>query len=71
MSQEEVLEVLRKNRKPIAGCEIAQELGYRKDKIFHTLKSLAKSRSIKVMEIDRFEAKKRYNSCRRMLLYYI
>lgn len=71
MGQQDVLNVLEKAKRPMSRGEIAKELG---DLPIHTSYSIARlieSKSIKVIEIDRFEAKKRFNCCRRMRLYYL
>lgn len=71
MGQVEVLEVLKKYNKPLGLSDIAKEINSNKIIVSHAIKRLVKGREIKIIEIDRFEAKKRYGCNRRMRLYFI
>lgn len=70
MSQEEIIEVLEKEKRPMSRGEIAFALQKDALKITHQLAQLLKFSEIKCIEIDRFEAKKRFRCNRRMFLYY-
>lgn len=71
MGQGDVLEVLEKNKKPMAAIDIARVLKCDRITINHCLARLIHSRSVKIIEIDRHQALKLYKSKRRMRLYYI
>jgi predicted ArsR family transcriptional regulator len=71
MSQQEVIDVLRKSEKPLSRTEIAKELNLNVIGVSHSLMRLVKGRDIKVIEIDRRQALKNYHCKRRMRLYYV
>lgn len=71
MGQEEVIEYLKKERKPLSRKEIADGLKENVNKISHILNSLLKWEEIKCIEIDRLEAKEKYGCFHRMNLYYV
>jgi repressor of nif and glnA expression len=72
MSQEEILEVLEKADKPLSRREIAELLeDTGLTKISATICKLLKNQEIKFIEVSRIEAKKKYNSKRRLRVYYI
>jgi len=71
MSQQEVIDVLRKSEKPLSRTEIAKELNLSVIGVSHSLMRLVKGRDIKVIEIDRHQALKNYHCKRRMRLYYV
>ena len=71
MSQGEVLEVLEKFKRPMAGIEIAKVLNSNVEHLAHSIKRLIKYHEIKIIEIHRDEAMKRFHCKRRMRLYYI
>ena len=78
ISQEEVLQVLEKHDKPLSCSEISQELCAKtptdRFRINKAIKKLVEHREIRMLEIDRFEAKKRWGEhapYRRVRLYYI
>ena len=71
MGQAEVIDCLEQAKKPLARSEIALRIKVNPQHISHILNKLLKHEEIKCMEIDRHQAKKFYNVCRRMMLYYI
>jgi hypothetical protein len=77
MGQSEVLNVVEKAGKPLSLGEIAKELGYDVQArcchkgVSHAIAKLLKYRELKCIEIDRFQAKEKYNCDRRMRLYYV
>ena len=71
MAQQEVIELLEKNKEPLSRTEIANKLGMDKLRVSHSLQRLEKAREVKVIEINRQQAMERYNCKRRMRLYYI
>ena len=71
MGQAEVISILKKYKKPLGCSDIAKELNTNTINVSHSLKRLIKSKEIKIIEIDRFEAMKRYNCGKRMRLYFV
>lgn len=73
MSQGDVLEVLKKARKPILASQIAEKLEINEKHIFTLLNSLIKFEEVKCIEITREEAKERFGKGynRRIRLYYV
>ena len=69
--QEEIIEVLRNENKPLSGQEIAKKLGETKIKISMRIKQLIKFEEIRCIEIPRDLALKIYHCKRRMRLYYV
>ena len=69
--QEEILKLLQKKGRPLGRTEIAEILQERPQKVSNRIKQMLKSKQIKCLEIDRFEARRRFNSRRRMRLYYL
>ena len=69
--QQEILDLLEKEGKPLGRIEIAFKLNCRPEHVTSRLTLLLKYKEIKCIEIDRIEAKKRFNAKRRMRLYYI
>lgn len=69
--QAEIIELLKKQDKPLGRTEIAKLLKQRPEKITKFIKILIKHREIKFVEIDRFEAKIRFNARRKMRIYYV
>ena len=63
--------MLRKNKKPMARGEIAQELGIDAIRVSHAIQRLLKHHEVKAIELDRYQAKERYNCSRRIRLYYL
>ena len=57
--------------KPMSRTEIANGLGEDPNKISVIINKLLKWNDIKAIEIDRIEAKEKYNCYRRMCLYII
>lgn len=71
MSQEDILNVLKKYNKPMSRSEIAKVLSDDLVHVSHLIFKLIKSNHIKIIEIDRYEAMKRCNCKKRTRLYYI
>ena len=71
MSQSDILEVLERFKKPMSRGEIAKELNDDCTHVSHSIARLIKGRGIKVIEIDRTEALKKYKVKQRMRLYYV
>lgn len=71
MSQADVLRVLNKKKKPLSCLEISKILGDDLVHVSHLLSKLIKHRDIKVIEIDKEEARKKYNCKQRMRLFYV
>jgi len=71
MSQSDIIEVLEKVHKPLSRKEIAEYLKCDSAIASHSLQRLVKSRSVKVIEINRETAMHKYNCKRRMRLYYL
>lgn len=71
MTQQEIIDVLKKSGKPLSRSEIAKELNADKILVSHSINRLIYARDIKVIEIDRHQALKLYRCKRRMRLYYI
>lgn len=74
MSQEEVLEILRKHKKPISRRQIAIELKDDPIKISKALAKLLLSREVKCIELDRYQTAKIFglkHPLRRTRFYYL
>jgi TusA-related sulfurtransferase len=71
MSQEEILDVLQKEKKALSRGEIAKLLGDDPVHVSHSIARLIKNHQIKIIEINHVQAIERYNIKRRMRLYYI
>lgn len=74
MGQGEVMEVLESSDKPLSVAEIAEKLGKTKIKVFATMKVLLKFGDVKCIELDRYQAAKRFgwkNPIRRVRVYYV
>ena len=71
MSQGEILEVLKKEKKPLSAAEIINQLDINPKRVYVLIKILLKYEEIKCIEIPRDLAMKRYHSKRRMRLYYV
>jgi repressor of nif and glnA expression len=71
MSQGDIIDVLEKIKRPMSRGEIAKELNDEGSHVSHSIARLIKGRCIKIIEIDRNEALKRYKCKRRMRLYYV
>lgn len=68
--QIEIIELLRKVKKPLGRTEIAAKLKTTPIKISLAIKNLIKYNEIKCIEINRWQAKQEFGSKRRMRLYY-
>lgn len=74
IGQGEVMELLEKNKRPMGRTEIAKELGQTPEKVSHVIQALLRTKQIKCIEIDRYQAAKLLKLLkpfRRMRLYYI
>ena len=71
MTQEEVYEVLKKEKRPLSRAEIAKLLNDDPTHVSHSINRLIKSKYIKIIEINQYQAMEKYNCRRRMRLYYI
>ena len=72
MSQQEIIEVLEKHKnKPFTRSEIAALLEIGVTAVSHALKSLVDNNEVKIIEIGREEAMKKYRCKRRIRLYYL
>lgn len=74
MGQEEVLNLLEKEQKPLSRSQIAEFLEIDVCVASKTIKHLLKHNEIKCIEIDRIKAKELFKDktiCRRMRLYYV
>ncbi len=71
MSQGEILEVLKKEKKPLSAAEIINQLDINPKRVYVLIKILLKYEEIKCIEIPKDLAMKLYRSKRRMRLYYV
>ena len=73
MSQQEIMELLEKEKRPLSRREIAEKLESDPNKISELLRKLLCSNSINCTEIDRHEAKRLYKDSaplRKLKLYF-
>lgn len=73
MSQEEVIDLLEKVKKPMSAREISEALDIAFALVSCNIKKLVKANEIKIIELTREEAAERYHSTnfkRRMRLFY-
>jgi predicted transcriptional regulator len=71
MSQQDILDVLKKENKPLSRTEIAEILEINATSVSLRLNKLLKYNEVKIIEIKSIDAKKLYNSNRAMKLYYV
>ena len=73
MSQDDIIQCLKKSDKPLSRTEIALSLNEVPDKISKTLRRILKdpNSEVKVIEINRIQAMKIYKCKRRMRCYII
>jgi len=71
MSQQDVIKILEKNKKPLAVIDIAKLINDDPYKVSKELARMLKYSEVYFIEIDRFEAMKRYNCKRRMRLWFL
>lgn len=71
MGQAEILEYLKKAKRPVSRNELATALGERPQKITDRITVLMLHKEIQCIEISRLEAVKLYNCKRRLRLYYV
>ena len=71
MAQEVIVNLLKKNKKPLSRSEIALQLNLDPIMVSHNIRKLLKYYEVKCIEINRFQAMKEYGCRRRIRLYYI
>jgi len=74
MGQKEIIDVLKKAKRPMSAREISEELKEPFHKICVNLNRLVKFKEVEVIEIDRWKARLLYNNSnikRRMRLYLV
>lgn len=74
MSQEQILDLLEIEKRPLSRGEISEKLNEDGCKISHHINKLIKHNEICFFEIDRFKAKKLFGAkapSRRIRLYYL
>lgn len=71
MSQQEVISVLEKFKKPMSRTEIANVLNQDIIMVSHALRRLVKGGEVKIIELDRHQAMERFHCKHRMRLYYV
>lgn len=69
--QEEILELLKEQRRPLSRGEIAELLNENVKKISMRIAQLIKFNEVKTLEIPRDLAFKMYHCRRRMRVYYV
>jgi len=69
MGQQEVIDCLKKNNRPMSRTEIAEEIGCGKCRVSVILNVLLKFSEISITEIDRVRAMEMFGVKRRMRLY--
>lgn len=70
MGQEDVIKFLKTQNEPLSSGEIAFMMKERPSKICRILFKLIEYEEVNYIEIDRFEARRRFNVSRRMKLYW-
>lgn len=71
MGQSEVIELLKKEREPISARDISLKINASFPKTMRDLNAMMRYNEVLFVEIDRFEAMKRYHCKKRMKLYYV
>lgn len=71
MGQLEILDVLERSELPMAGRQIAKEIGVRLITVLGTLRKLMKQGEVKCIELNRHKALEHFGSKRKLRLYYI
>jgi len=71
MGQAEVIDILEKIGEPLSRTEIASLLGENPVKISECIRKLIHNGDVDCIEIGRKEARKKYNSKRRLRIYKI
>lgn len=74
MGQQEIFEILEKEKRPMSRMEIAIQLNENCNKISELLRKMLDHEEIKFLEIDRNKAKEMYGDkapSRRMKIYFI
>lgn len=69
--QVEIMNFLEKQNIPLGVSEIADALGLDKVNVSKAIRQLLKYHEICALEIDRHDAKTRFNAKHRMRLYYV
>ena len=70
MSQEEVIDLLERIKKPLSRGEIASKLNQDLSQVSHALMRLVKFHEVKIIEINSEQSLELYHCKRRMRLYY-
>lgn len=71
MGQADIIDLLKKSGKALSRSEIAKELNQDPNSISFLLNKLINYGEVLFEEIDRLEAKEKYNCSRRMKLYKV
>jgi len=71
MGQADVIEVLKKNKKPLSAREISEIIECNVYAVNPILNKLLKFKEIRFIEVGRKEANLKYNSKRRLRIYYL
>jgi len=71
MGQSEVIKFLKKQKEPLSRGEIARGMKEHPNKITRILSQLLKYDDISFIELNRFKARERVGTCRRIMLYYV
>lgn len=69
LSQENIINCLKKNKRAMSRTEIAQEINLNPCRVSFLLSKLLRWNEVVVVEIDRKEARKRFGVKRRMMLF--
>jgi len=70
MGQTEIIEVLKEFKRPMTAREISLQLNEGIEKVLKNIKRLIKSKDIIFVEINKEKAQEKFNSKRKMRLYY-
>jgi len=70
MGQQEVIDCLKKNNRPMSRTEISEELDCNKCRVSFILNTLLRFHEVSIIELDRIKAMKMFGVKRRMRLYY-
>lgn len=71
MTQEQVIEYLKKQKEPKSRGEIAEAISKTPDVVGKTVRQLLKYKEIQCIEINRLQAMQKFNRRGRMRLYYL
>jgi len=70
MAQSDILDLLEKEKRPLASRELQEALDLNMRAVFKALGKLVETGEVNTIEVDRREAYKYFGSKRRMNLYY-